>query len=422
MSFSFLQALCNLDFLKSKELRRTSLNRCLSYPQQPPTQDRTDPEISLSIIKQESLKTKKSFYPDLRKETEMIVKADKEKSSLTEKDFRIMQILRSGKNWRTYLVRKEGDEKTYAMKLIGKRRISKNSIEDQVAMEKEILEKAKHPFIPKLEWYFENDKKVFLVMELIEGGTLKHFLRKFTRFSEEITRFYSAEILLTLEYLHKELQTSYNGLRLRNFLIDSQGHIKLLDYSQAKRISLPESPKGQSVCGSPVSSTEKEASADEMADFWEFGCLIYELLTGRKPFSEAENTGAEEISPTSQLCWPCPVSKNAKDLITRLLNREVEKRLGFSGIEEIKKHAFFSQVNWEKQLNKSVYPPLIPSQIDNESKDYDDLEDEDLEERNILSPRASSLDRIVEGSSFLNSEDTVSLGRTTTGLSSTIGH
>lgn len=426
MSFSFLQSLCNLSFLKSKDLRRTSLNRHsnLNFA----ANDKPDQEIPLCIPRQESLKSKKSFYPDVRKETDVVLKLEKEKSSITEKDFRIMQIIRSGKNWKTYLVRKEGEDKTYAMKLIGKRKMAKNSIEDQVAMEKEILEKAKHPFIPKLDWCFENEKKIFLVMELIEGGgSLKHFLRQFTRFSEEITRFYSAEILLTLEYLHTELQVSYNDVKLRNFQLDSQGHIRLLDYSQAKRIPSQESsPKEQSVCGSPLSTSEKEASNEEMTDLWGFGCLIYELLTGRKPFSEGENVGAEEVSPTSHLIWPCPVSKNAKDLITRLLNRDVEKRLGFGGIEEIKKHPFFSQVNWEKQMNRSVYPPLVPSQLNNDSKDHDDLEDEEHYEEGIFrNHRAASLDEIAEGSSYLNSEeglDASSLDRTTTGLNSIAGH
>ncbi len=92
-------------------------------------------------------------------------------------------------------------------------------------VEKEILERAKNPFIPKLEWYFENHKKIFFVMEFVEGGgkplqkmkekaefyigKLKHILRKLSRFSEEITRFYSSEIILVLEYLHNDLQVSY---------------------------------------------------------------------------------------------------------------------------------------------------------------------------------------------------------------------
>jgi len=82
-------------------------------------------------------------------------------------------------------VKKENDGRVFAMRLIGRKRVEKNSILDQVTckkffysklmflVEKEILEKAKHPFIPKLEWYFENEKKIFFVMEFVEGGGKK---------------------------------------------------------------------------------------------------------------------------------------------------------------------------------------------------------------------------------------------------------
>jgi len=331
-----------------------------------------------------------------------------------------MQILRSGKNWKTFLVKKESEDHIYAMKLIGKKKMAKNSVADQVTMEKEILEKAKHPFLPKLAWNFENEKKIFIVMEFVEGGgTLHNILRKLSRFSEEITRFYSAEIILTLEYLHTELQVAYNDVRLRHFLLDSQGHIKLIDFGQAKRISNHASPKD-----SPLSSPglrADEIKFEQMNDFLGLGHLIYEMLTGKKPYATengCDDISNDEISPTSQLSWPSFVSNNAKDLITRLLNPNTSDRLGSNGFDEIKKHAFFAQVNWDKMLSKSVYPPLIPSEFQGEQKEFED-NDDDWEE-----VKPYSLDKIPEGSSLVNSDedvDAVSFDRTTA-MSLRLGH
>lgn len=211
-SFSCFSSLCNFSLLRSEDLRKTSLQRqSNSSPAQQQSDVKETPLIEPLLLKNDSTTSRVSSRNETRKEIETpSSRADKEKGLVTEKDFRILQVLKSGKNYRVYLVKKEGEEKVYAMKLIGKKKMEKICITDQVLMEKEILERAKSPFIPKLEWYFENHKKIFFVMEFVEGGgKLKHILRKLSRFSEEITRFYSSEIILVLEYLHNEMQVSY---------------------------------------------------------------------------------------------------------------------------------------------------------------------------------------------------------------------
>jgi len=113
-------------------------------------------------------------------------------------------------------------------------------------VEKSILLRAHHPFIPKLSYEFENEKNVFLVLEYVEGGMnlrlillnflgdLFSILKNFNRFSEEITRFYSAEIILALEYLHKHMNVIYRDLKPENILFDEDGHIRLIDFGLAQ--------------------------------------------------------------------------------------------------------------------------------------------------------------------------------------------
>jgi serine/threonine protein kinase len=365
-------------------------------------------DSTLSRVSTKKETTKEIETPSSRNE--------KEKALVTEKDFRIVQVLKSGKNYRVYLVKRENEEKVYAMKLIGKKKMEKICISDQVSMEKDILERAKNPFIPKLEWYFENQKKIFFVMEFVEGGgKLKHILRKLSRFSEEITRFYSSEIILVLEYLHNDLQVSYNDVRLRNFLLDEQGHIKLLDYSQAKRLAGSESPKDT---GNISSNTLKETNCtnccEEFTDFQGLGFLIYEMLTGKKPFSEGGDDPAtlEDVSPTSHLSWPTYVSKNAKDLVTRLISKDFGESLHFEDIGEIKRHPFFSQVNWEKMQNKSVYPPLVPAEYKGDSDEFEDLEDDDDRDDDGINTKClkkPSLERIIEDISASYSEPDINI-------------
>lgn len=415
-SFSCFSSLCNFSLLRSEDLRKTSLQRqSNSFPAQQQSDIKETPLLEPLLLKNDSTNSRVSSRNETRKEIETpSSRAEKEKGLVTEKDFRILQVLKSGKNYRVYLVKKESEEKVYAMKLIGKKKMEKICITDQVLMEREILERAKSPFIPKLEWYFENNKKIFFVMEFVEGGgKLKHILRKLSRFSEEITRFYSSEIILVLEYLHNEMQVSYNDVRLRNFLLDEQGHIKLLDYSQAKRFSGSESPKDKDAAHNISSNTLKETNCtnccEEFTDFHGLGLLIYEMLTGKKPFSEseAEAGAAEDLSPTSHLSWPTYVSKNAKDLVTRLISKDVGEGLHFEDIGEIKRHPFFSQVNWEKMQNKSVYPPLVPSEYKGDSDEFEDLEDDDENDEgiNLKCMRKPSLEKIIEDMSVSYSED-----------------
>jgi serine/threonine protein kinase len=99
--------------------------------------------------------------------------------------------------------------------------------------EREILEKINHPFIVKLHFAFQTPSKLYFVMDFLNGGELFYHLKREGRFTESRTVFYSAEILLALDCLHKN-GIIYRDLKPENVLLDSDGHIKLTDFGLSK--------------------------------------------------------------------------------------------------------------------------------------------------------------------------------------------
>jgi len=321
------------------------------------------------------------------------IKEEKEKQ-LTEQDFRIVQILSNRDYGKICLAKLEDQDDIFLMKILTKKRISNQTFDETFLIEKEILEKAQNFFIPKLLYVFENDKKIFLVKEHFDGGELNKMLRQLTRLSEEITRFYSAEVLLALEYLHDELDIVYNDLKPENVFLDREGHIRLVNFDLVQKIgSQTTLASTRHMLDSPAPEVIKGNISGTMIDFWEFGCFIYELLSGKKPYKGPDDSieQVEKHVLANDLEWPSFISKNARDLIERLVDPRVEERLGHNGIQEIKNHQFFSTINWTKLAHKAVYPPLDPSEY---KQHIHSINDEELLGVDIEDPEQPSFELI----------------------------
>jgi len=190
-------------------------------------------------------------------------------------------------------------------------------------------------------------------------------MNKVLRFSEKVAKFYFAEIVLALEYLHNR-KIVYRDLKPENVLLDQDGHIKLADFG-ISRLNFSEKERSNSFCGSPEYMSPEMLRPGRIhgraVDFYALGALLYEMLTGLPPhFSENMDEMYRKIIH-SNTEYPRYLSPMAKSILKGLLMKNPDQRLGAKyGIQEIKDHPFCIDINWEEASQKKMLPPIRPSQ------------------------------------------------------------
>jgi len=258
-------------------------------------------------------------------------------------------------------VKKKSTGKVFAMKILKKRAIiARNQVEHTKA-ERKILQALQHPFLMTLRYAFQSKEKLYFVLDYFQGGELFFHLKTKRRFSEEVARLYVAEIALALGHLHS-LQYIYRDLKPENILLDDVGHVCLTDFGLSKDVE--EGDKAHTFCGTPEYLAPEIVTGtghDKAVDWWSLGILLYELTVGIPPFySQNVNEMYNKIQH-GVLRFPPFLSEPCKNLIVGLLNRDPTKRLGSKDdVEDIKTHAFFATLNWDKLTKKEIDPPYKP--------------------------------------------------------------
>jgi len=224
--------------------------------------------------------------------------------------------------------------------------------------ERDILTKVRHPLIIKLYCTFQSSERVGFVMEYINGGQLFYHMRKESLFTEDMARFYAAELILALEHLHKA-HIIHRDLKPENILITSRGHICLTDFGLAKEEV--QSDEGASTfCGTlEYMSPEmiKGAKYGKPADFWSVGILIYDMLYGQPPFQSRNRKKLQDMILKRKIFMPSYWHRDTQSFLRTLTNRDPKKR---PKIDLIKKHAYFKSINWEKLSHLEIDPPFKP--------------------------------------------------------------
>ncbi|XP_051538892.1 ribosomal protein S6 kinase alpha-3 isoform X1 [Myxocyprinus asiaticus] len=280
--------------------------------------------------------------------------------------FELRKVLGQGSFGKVFLVKKTtGPDagQLYAMKVLKKATLK---VRDRVRtkMERDILVEVNHPFIVKLHYAFQTEGKLYLILDFLRGGDLFTRLSKEVMFTEEDVKFYLAELALALDHLHG-LGIIYRDLKPENILLDDDGHIKLTDFGLSKE-SIDHENKAYSFCGTVeymAPEVVNRRGHTYSADWWSYGVLMFEMLTGTLPFQGKDRKETMTMILKAKLGMPQFLSSEAQSLLRSLFKRNPSNRLGAGpdGVEEIKRHQFYANIDWNKLFRREMYPPFKPA-------------------------------------------------------------
>ncbi|XP_039323435.2 ribosomal protein S6 kinase alpha-2 isoform X8 [Saimiri boliviensis] len=280
--------------------------------------------------------------------------------------FELLKVLGQGSYGKVFLVRKvKGSDagQLYAMKVLKKATLK---VRDRVRskMERDILAEVNHPFIVKLHYAFQTEGKLYLILDFLRGGDLFTRLSKEVMFTEEDVKFYLAELALALDHLHS-LGIIYRDLKPENILLDEEGHIKITDFGLSKE-AIDHDKRAYSFCGTieyMAPEVVNRRGHTQSADWWSFGVLMFEMLTGSLPFQGKDRKETMALILKAKLGMPQFLSEEAQSLLRALFKRNPCNRLGagIDGVEEIKRHPFFVTIDWNKLYRKEIKPPFKPA-------------------------------------------------------------
>ena len=286
----------------------------------------------------------------------------KDKKLISLEDFEMIQLIGKGSFAKVYLVRNKFNKKLYSMKKLEKSFLKQNKQEQHIINERILLSDYDNPFLVKLFCCFQDQGHLYFIMEFVQGGELFFHLHRETRFDDEKTRFYIAELILALNFLHKN-KIIYRDIKPENILLDIYGHIKLTDFGLS-RICIEKNEKAYTICGTPfyiAPEILKKKGYNHTVDWWSLGCLMYEMLNG-KPLFNFYNSNIDINEYNKPVKFTNNFSEDAKDLINKLLNLDPEKRIGAGpkGFENLKNHKYFEEINWDDLEKKKIPAPFIP--------------------------------------------------------------
>ncbi|KAF0295968.1 Ribosomal protein S6 kinase alpha-2 [Amphibalanus amphitrite] len=294
------------------------------------------------------------------------------------RQFELLKVLGQGSFGKVFLVRKiTGSDcgTLYAMKVLKKATLK---VRDRLRTKKErdILADVQHPFVVKLHYAFQTEGKLYLILDFLRGGDLFTRLSKEIMFTEEDVKFYLAELALALDHLHS-LGVMYRDLKPENILLGADGHISLTDFGLSKEAL--DDKKAFSFCGTVEYMAPEVVSRRGhtfAADWWSFGVLMYEMLTGSLPFQGSNRHETMTQIMKAKLGMPQFLSPEAQSLLRVLFKRNPANRLGSGpeGVREIQRHEFFASIDWGALYRKEMQPPFKPAVTRQEDTFYFDSE------------------------------------------------
>ncbi|KAL7215270.1 hypothetical protein ACSBR1_027435 [Camellia fascicularis] len=296
--------------------------------------------------------------------------------NFTIQAFELGRIYGVGSYSKVVRARKKDSGIVYALKIMDKKFITKENKTDYVKLERIVLDQLDHPGIVRLFFTFQDTFSLYMALESCEGGELFDQITRKGRLPEDEARFYAAEVVDALEYIHG-MGLIHRDIKPENLLLTAEGHIKIADFGSVKPMQdsqitiLPNASSDDKACtfvGTAAYVPPEVLNSSPATfgnDLWALGCTVYQMLSGTSPFKDASEWLIFQRIIARDIRYPNYFSEEARDLIDQLLDIDPTRRPGAGpdGYDSLKMHPFFRGVDW-KNLRAQNPPQLALEQKD----------------------------------------------------------
>jgi len=287
---------------------------------------------NLNTVPQIQLTTDKKLISHSTTSTQIPqAKQDEPEKRWVIEDFELGKRLGQGKFGNVILARERKSKFVLALKILFKEQLIKARVEHQLRREVEIQSHLSHPNILRMYGYFYDQERVYLILEYAAKGELYKELQKFHHFSEEIAACYLFDVASALQYLHSK-NVIHRDIKPENLLLSLNNEVKIADFGWSVHVA--NNSRRSTLCGTldylpPEMVGEQIKPYDHTVDVWSIGVLMFEFLFGVPPFEAVSHDETYRKIGNVEMNFPdkIPISAEAKDLISKLLQKEPEKRL-----------------------------------------------------------------------------------------------